>query len=210
MLDQLVSVYDAWSKGGRALDLEQLAMENEFKFSKREPLGEQMSRIKGFELTKKKGSSRLLGILEGEMIDGEGVLRAYDFMRTQDLETYTTTVIEICSDIVSVDYFKIVPRGFMSGAKKLFKKYPKPFPNNKAFHKQFFVESKSIHLESTLNPAIMDLMMEEPKLTVEGYGSFFIFYKRHKTLPVLDIMPKVAFAEEFISLLSQGERSGYV
>jgi len=210
MFDQLVSVYDSWSKGGRALDLEQLAMEHEFQFSKREPLGTQLSQIKGFDLIKKKGTSRLLGILEGEMIDGEGLLRAYDFMRTQDLETYTTTVIEICSDVVDVDYFKITPRGFLSGAKKLFKKYAKPFPRIKAFHKQFFVETKSPQIESTITPDVMNLLLEEPDLTVEGCGAFFIFYKKNKTLPVLEIMPKVAFAEEVVNLICKGESSGYV
>lgn len=210
MFDQLVSVYDAWSKGGRAQDLEQLAMEYEFKFSKREPLGQQVSQIKGFELIKKKGTSRLLGIIEGDLIEGEGILRAYDFLRTQDLETMTTTVIEIYSESVRVDYFKISPKGFFSGAMKMFKRYPKPFPKEKAFHKQFIIQSKSRHLETILTPELMDLMLDEPDLTMEGYGSYFIFYKKNKTLPVLEIMPNVAYAEECVGLLARGESSGYV
>lgn len=210
MLDELVSVFDSWSKGGRAQDLEQLAMEYDLRYSKREKLGKQVSQIKGFDLIKKKGKSRLLGIIEGDLIEGEGILRAYDFLRTQDLETMTTTVIEIYSESVDVDYFKIQPKGFFSGAMKLFKRYPKPYPSEKAFHKQFLITSNSPHLASFLSPGLMNLMLEGPKLTLEARGSYFIFYKKNKSIPVLDIMPMVAFAEDCIRLLARGESSGYV
>lgn len=210
MFDKLVSVYDAWSKGGRALDLEQLAMEEGFHFSRREPLGQQLSQIKGFDLISKKGTKRLLGILESELHNGSGIVRAYDFLRTQDLETYTTSVVEIYIDHFRTDKFKIQPKGFLGGTTSLFMRKKKPFPEVKQFYKNFIIKSESDHLEEVLNPSSLDLLVSRPKLTVEGDGAFFLFYQKNKMIPVLDIMPLVDFAEDFVGVLQRGGEGGYV
>ena len=210
MLDKLVDIYDNWSKGGRALDLKQLAEEYSFRYDRRVEFGSQPSDIKSFKVFSKKGIKRFMGVMETDLEKGKGTARFYDYMRTKDLETFTRSVVEIYCEDIRTDYFNIEPKGIFSRTKNLFKARLKIHPKVKAFHKKFYNDTESKEVESVLNRKALDLILDYPNLRMEAKGHCFVFYLKKGEMPIHQIMPLIDFSEELVSLLGTGDDSGYV
>lgn len=210
MLDKLVDLYDSWSKGARAKDLEQLASEFDLRYERRVEFGDQPSDIKSFNVFSKKGIKRFMGVMETDLEKGKGTARFYDYIRTKDLETFSRSVVEIYCEDIRTDYFFIEPKGIFTRTKHMFKPRLKIHPKLKTFHKKFYIDTISEEVQYVLNRKVLDLMLDYPNLKMEAKGHCFVFYLKKGEMPVDQIMPFIDFAEELVSLLGTGEDVGYV
>lgn len=201
MVDQLVKVYDDIFKSSRSQDLSILANENGFTYSKRQSFSSQTSAIKGFKVFSKKGAKRFLGIMEEPAAGFDGHTRFYDFLRTRDLETYTTSVIEIHSKELFADHLIIEPKGALEKFKGFFASETRDFPELKEFYSSFQISSLNPDASHILNPAALQLMSQMPKLTCEAEGNYFMFYIRKKEMKIKHILRYIDLAEEFVELL---------
>lgn len=211
MLDNLVKIYDEFTKGDRVQNLSQLAQEEHLSFEKRQPFGQQTTDIKGFKIFSGKGSKRLIGILSRPpktIIDAR--IRFYDYLVTKDLETKSHSVIELFVKDMDTDYFIIEPKGAIGKMKNIFYSAPLLFPELKEFHKSFRVNYEHPDDVYLLKRSALDLMTQYPEMTCEAEGNYFLFYRRKKVMEVQEIIPCMEFAEEFISLLCYDDSEDFV
>lgn len=208
MLDNLVKIYDDFTKGGRTQDLQQLAKELNYSFSKRDSFGTQTTEIKGLDIFSKKGTKRLIGVIDFPSTAFKGTIRFYDYLNTKDLETATTSIVEVrCEDLLT-ERFKIQPRGPLRKMKGLFLRSANPFSYLKEFNSKFEIEE--FDDGSLLKESAMELMTEFPGITCEAEGNYLVFYYRHKEVSIADIVSMVAFAEEFTRLTKDDLSGDYV
>jgi hypothetical protein len=210
MLDNLVKIFDDFTKGDRIQDLGQLAQEEKLSLTKRQSFGEQTTEIKGFKIFSGKGSKRLIGILSLPCKKFIGKIKFYDYLVTKDLETKTTSIIEIYAEEIDTDYFIIEPKGAIGKMKNMFVSSPIVFPELKEFHKSFEIEYDNSQYDYLFKRSALELMNDYPRITCEGMGNYFLFYRRKKIIEVHDILPLVQFAEEFVRLMCYDDTEDYV
>jgi hypothetical protein len=210
MFESLVQVYDEFTKNGRIQDLKQLAKEQRFSFSKRVSFGSQITELKGFKVFAKKGTKRLVGLISQATEGFKGEIRFYDFLRTYELETYTTSVIEIRCDELFAEYLTIQPKGALEKMKGIFVSEEKEFPHLQLFHQNFQISSRSPDASLLLKESVVDLMSQFPGLTFEAEGNYFLFYFRKKEMKIQQIIPNINFAEEFVRLLCFDQEGDFV
>lgn len=210
MLDNLVKVYDEFSKGGRVQDLEQLAREYKLSFTKRESFGKQTTEIKGFNIFSKKGAKRFIGILSLKSEKFKGQIRFYDYLKTKDLETSTTSIIEIFCEDIYTDYFKISPKGAIGKMKGIFVSDQGYFPELIEFHSKFVISTEVEEEDLIIRESALNLILDFPKITCEADGNYFLFYFRKKEAKIQDIISTIDFAEEFVRLLCFDESGDFV
>lgn len=210
MIDNLVKVYDDFFKSERMKELSQVAGEYQLRFERRASFADQHLQIKGFKLFQGKGAKRLIGILSEETTDFPGHLRFYDYAYTKDLETFTTSVIEITSDELFSDYVMIQPKGAFTKMKNFFVADQKLFPRLTNFHANFQISTKTSDAMLLLRESALELLTQFPNITIEAEGNHFLFYQRKKIIPVHKIHTMMNFAEDFVDLLYFDEVDDYV
>lgn len=202
MFEDLVNIYDDFTKNERTQSLARFASENEFLFSKREPFGEQMTVLRNFEIFKGKGVKRFIGIVKIPSREGiEAEIRFYDSLKTKDLETKSTSILELSVPNFIGESFRIKPK---NAAAKIFSPSISKSPSAR-FKKRFKVEG-NVEISST----IKILMLENPQLTVEGFRDTFLFYRRNKTIELNQILQFTDLAEEFVSHLESSYEDDFV
>ncbi|GLR16211.1 hypothetical protein [Portibacter lacus] len=202
MFDELVNIYDDFTKNERTQSLSRLAFENDLTFVKRESFGNQSIDLRGFKIFKKKGVKRFLGIINIPLReDLEGAIRFYDYLVTKDLETKTTSIIEIYFPEINTDPFIISPK---SGLSKLIK-----FQRKNSLESQFskvFKKDLDIHLSEHQ----METMLANPKYTMEGDGSVFLYYRKNKQIDILELFDLIGTAEDFVLNFDGGNFDDFV
>ena len=201
MLENIVQFFDEFTKSGRVQDLKQLAREQKFGFKKRSAFGSQITDIKGFKVFSGKGNKRFVGILSQSSDAFKGEIRFYDFLVTKDLETKTTSVVEIFCEELFADYLMIEPKGTFSKMKGFFMSEEREFPSLDAFYNNFQITSKVPDASLILQASALDLMTQHPNIYCEMEGNHFIFYFRKKQMEIQNIVSTINFAEEFVRLL---------
>lgn len=210
MLDNLIKIFDDFTKGGRIQDLTQLAHEEQLSLENRQTFGQQATEIKGFKIFSGKGSKRFIGILSRPPKGFDGGIRFYDYLVTKDLETHSHSIIELFVEDFDTDYFIIEPKGTIGKMKNIFVSTPLIFPELKTFHKLYNIDFEypdAIHL---LKRSALRLIAQYPGITCEALGNYFVFYRRKKILQVQEIVPTMQFAEEFIGLMCYDDSEDYV
>lgn len=202
MFDDLVNLYDDFTKNERTQSLSRLAYENDFPFVKREPFGEQTTILRDFKIFQKKGVKRLLGIIHIPMREGmEGEIRFYDFLVTKDLETKTTSVVEIYVPDLNGAQCLIKPRTAiaktfnLSSSTNTFKYFNKLFKTIPTYE---------------FSEEIMLLLLDFPKVHVECQQDLCIFYRKNKQIKISEIFKIVTLAENFVSLLQNDANEDFV
>ncbi len=210
VIDNLVKAYDEMFKSDRMQELGQVANEYQLNFNKRVSFAEQDLSLKGFKLFQVKGAKRLIGVLSQNTVDFPGHIRFYDFVYTKDLETFSSSVIEINCTEAFTDYFIIQPKGAFSKMKDFFVSNQKPFPHLKDFHTNFQISTKSSDAMIVLREPALELLNQYPNITVEAQGNHFLFYTRKKAMPVHKIIETMNFAEDFIDMLYLDDEQDFV
>ena len=202
MFEDLVNIYDDFTKNERTQSLSRFAVENDLGFIKREPFGEQVTLLRNFRIFKGKGVKRFIGVIKiptTESFDAE--IRFYDYLVTKDLETRSTSVIEVCIPACDYGSFRIKPK---NGISRLFS--PTFSKSNRAkFNKRFTIDSSF-----DISPRTIDLMLTHPKLTVEGFQDTMLFYHRNESIELGDIFEYIEFAEDFISNTDSADSEDFV
>ncbi len=210
MIDQLVKVFDTLTKAGRFEELSLLANDYKLDFKKRSLISAERTEIRGFKVFSKKGAKRFLGILGQASDKFNGQIRFYDFANTKDLETKTTSVIEINCEDIYVDYVEIEPKGTFSKMKGFFVSENLQFPELTTFNQQFQISSRRENGSFWLNKAALVILNDYPGLTMEAEGNNFLFYFRKKEMPVQDIIKAMDMAEEFVRLTCFDQSDDFV
>jgi hypothetical protein len=202
LLEDLVNLYDDFTKNERTQSLSRFAIENNFEFTKREPFGEQVTTLRNFKIFNRKGVKRFIGIVKIPCREGiDAGIRFYDYLVTKDLETKSTSVIEVYIPNYDCGQFTIKPKKAIS---RLFS--PTFSKSNRAqFNRRF-----KIHSNFDLSLRSMNLMLSHPKLTVEGFQDTLLFYQKNKSINIVDILDYVDFAEEFISTMDSVQSEDFV
>ncbi len=201
MLDDLVNIFDDFTKNQRTQNLAQLGLENDLTFAKREAFGIQITFLKGFKIFSTKGKKRFIGILSLYLDKIGANLRFYDYLNTKDLETKTTSVIEICCEEMDTEYFRISPKNSLRKLAKYFK-----ISRNRNTVNDDFLNQYKITLKNSLHPfkiqeSVQLLLLKNPGLTIEAEGNYFLFYYKRKEIKIQDILYTFDVAEDFIKLL---------
>ncbi len=210
MIDKLVNLYDDFAKGDRIRELERLADDEMFGFNKRSPIADQKIEIRGFRVFAKKGSKRFIGIMEFGGRAMNGFIRFYDYLRTVDLETKSTSVIEVYCEDIFTEYVKIEPKNAFDKMKGFFTSGSNRFPELTDFHQQFQILSRVQNGDAWLNEKALSTMIDFPNLTMEAEGNYFVFYQKNKTMEVHKILPSLAYAEEFVQLTTYDQSNDFV
>lgn len=200
MIDQLVNVFDQITKGGRIQELSLLAKDYNLSFKKRSAINSERTEIRGFDLFARKGVKRFIGILSQKLESFNGQIRFYDFAVTKDLETKTSSVIEVNCEDIYVDYVKIEPKSTFSKMKGFFVSDNPPFPDLSVFNQQFQVSSRQENGALWLTKSALEELTNFKGLTMEAEGNNFLFYYRKKEIPVQDVIKMIDFAEDFVRL----------
>ena len=208
MFDGLVNLYDDFTKNERVQSLERLAFEYDFYFSKSEPYGEQTSDIKAFKLFDKKGTKRFLGILGQDLKNKKGEIRFYDYLKTRDLETKTTSVIEIRSDDLDFEAFMIKPIKGLGKMRNIFKR--SKHKDLSVFYNNFKIIPSDSQKAINLSEDALLLFSEFPGLTFEADRNYFLFYLKNKEIKLSEIIGNMDFAEEFMEKLADKIDDGFV
>ncbi len=210
MVDSLVKIYDEFFKSQRSQELEQLAREQQFSFTKRETFSQQLTEIKGFKIFNSKGTRRFLGIIAQDLTDVKGQIRFYDSLRTKDLETKSQSILEIYCENIFADYLIIEPKSTFTKMKGFFVGTEEPFPNLHTFNQNFQISSKIPEASLLLKASALNLMIDFPGITFEALGNHFLFYYRKKELKPHEIVPLMDFGETFLNLLCFDNSDDYV
>jgi len=210
MIDQLVKVFDTLTKAGRLEELSLLADDYKLDFKKRSLISAERMEIRGFKAFSRKGAKRFLGILSQASDQFNGQIRFYDFANTKDLETKTTSVIEVNCEDIYVDYVKIEPKGAFSKMKGIFVSENLQFPELTTFNQQFQISSTTENGSFWLNKIALGTMSKFPGITMEAEGNNFLFYFRRKEMPVQDIIKTIDMAEEFVRLTCFDQSEDFV
>lgn len=210
MIDSLIKFFDDISKAGRLEELSLFANQYGFNFTKRVTFHKQTSRIKGFKLFAKKGTKRFIGILAQIPEKFKGSIRFYDYLKTKDLETKSTSVIEIACEEIFLDYIIIEPKGAFTKMKDFFVSDQKLFPDLIDFHSNFQISSKTPDASSMLKKSALALMTAFPGVTCEIEGNHFIFYTPKKEILAQDIIRMINFTEDFVAALCFDQTDEYV
>jgi len=201
MIDKLINIYDDFKKSGRVQDLRQLAHEFKFDFQKRVVFGRQPTEIKGFKVFDSKGAKRFLGILSQPLENLDGIIRFYDYLKTKDLETKTQSIIEVRVNDIYTNYLKIEPKGTFSKMKGIFMSEKREFSNAVDFYKLYQISSASADAEIILQHSALSLLAQNPGITIEAEGNYFLFYYKKKEMDIRHIIRAIDFAEDFMELL---------
>jgi len=202
LFEDLVNIYDDFTKNERTQSLARFADENGFEFNKREPFGEQATLLRNFKIFKKKGVKRFIGIVKIPSREGlDAAFRFYDYLVTKDLETTTTSIIEIFIPDSTFGRFRIKAKNGLS--RMLSQTFSKSIEAK--FKKRFSVES---NIDIPLR--IKELMLDRSKLTVEGFEDTMLFYHHNKPIELTEIFDYVEFAEDFVSMLESTDYEDFV
>lgn len=210
MIDKLVHVFDHLTKANRLEELALLAEDFKLEFQKRVPISAQRTEIRGFDVFSKKGTKRFLGILSEPSDRFSGQIRFYDYLKTKDLETKTTSVIEVFCDDICTDYVKIEPKSTFSKMKGFFVSGQKQFSGLDDFYQQFEISARQENGTFWLKKNALSSLTEFPGLTMESEANHFLFYYRKKEIPVQKIIPLMEFAEEFVRLTCFDQTDDFV
>ncbi len=198
MFENLVNIYDDFTKNERTQSLQRIAIEYGFEFEKRASFGTQSLDIRDFKIFKPKGTKRFLGILSQELRSKRGEIRFYDYLKTADLETTTTSIIEIRSDDHFFDPIRIAPKKKVPSIGRLFKK--KKSDPLASFREVFKVISDYPEDINKLGEEALLNLLRYPKMTVEIVGNYFLFYFKNKEMKLTATLDYMDFAEEFLEL----------
>lgn len=202
MFEDLVNLYDDFTKNERTQSLSRFAIENNFEFSKREPFGEQVTILRNFKIFKRKGVKRFIGILKIPSREGlDASIRFYDYLVTKDLETKSTSIIEVYLPNYNCGQFIIRPKNAIS--RLLSPTFSKSI--SAQFKKRFTADANF-----DLSPKSMDLLLSLPKLTIEGFEDNVLFYRKNKSINLVDILEDVEFAEDFLASMDSVESDDFV
>lgn len=207
MFDNLINIYDDFTKNERTQSLDKLAREYAFEFIKRETFGEQTTFIKAFDIFDKKGTKRFLGIISQKLENLQGVIRFYDYLKTKDLETKTTSIIEIHSPEFNLQAFTIRPRKGLGKARNIFKRKTTSLSE---FHRNFKIIPNYSGQVINLADEAMYLLLELKGITVEVDEDYFLFYYKNKEIKLSEILPTMDIAEEFIEVFDIRKEDGFV
>ena len=208
MFDNLVNIYDDFTKNERTQSLERLASEYGFEFQKRESFGEQTTYIKGFKIFDTKGTKRFLGVLSQNLRSEKGRIRFYDYLKTKDLETKTTSIVEIFVDDLFVDPFIIKPKKSFGRLKNLFSRGKEN--DLEEFYKKFKVLSSADNPELMFSNSSLNSLLKRPGMRVEGEGNYLLFYFRNKEIKLIEALDIMDFAEAFIETIDASTEDGFV
>jgi hypothetical protein len=200
MFENLVDFFDDFTKNQRIESLNTLAEENGFEYHKKEPFGNQPSQLKGFKATAMKGTKRLLGVCVLPLRGLKGTIRFYDFLNTKDLETKTTSIIEIFTEDIFSEYLMISPKNAFGKMKGFFVSDKKDYPDQSEFYKNYHITTKNPEDDYHLKESVIKVFGQNPGLTMESEGNYFIFYNRKKEMKIPVILENIDFAEEVVQL----------
>lgn len=210
MVENLINIYDQFSKNGRLQDLAQLAKEQGNKYRKREPFGNQFTELKGFKLFSAKGSKRLLGIIEKRLPESNANLRFYDFTKTKDLDTKSVSVVEVKMEEYFFDQFTISPNSGLNLVKSFFSSKTKIHPQLKTFHKHFKIDCSDANALLILNKSTLGLLENFHGINIEAKGKYIIFYYPQKELALEKVLGMMNLAEDFLATLLFDNSEDYV
>lgn len=210
MVDKLLDVMDNLTRKSRIDELRQLSLDYELGFQKRLDFARERTDIKGFKLFSAKGAKRLLGVISEIPKTFEGSLRFYDYLNTKDLETKTTSVVEVFCAEMNNPYVKIEPKGAFSKMKGFFVSEQRNFDHIGDFYQKFQISTKYEGDDFWLKSAALKYMLSFPNITMEAEGGDFIFYRKKKKLKVPEIIPLLDFAEEFVRLIRHDHTGDFV
>ena len=209
MLDELVKVFDDYTKKGRMLELETLAREHGIPFIKKVNYEKRPTDLKGFQPFIKKGVKRLIGLMEVVPTQIQGEIKFYDYLRTRDLETMTQSVIEVYCKELESGYCMVQPKTALKKMKNIFVTEDNELPVVHEFHARYHVSDQT---EDTyiLKPSVMALMSDYKGLTLEAKGDYVLLYYKNKEIKVHEVIDHIKLAEEIVALICYDDSDDYV
>ncbi|MDX1476131.1 MAG: hypothetical protein R3301_00450 [Saprospiraceae bacterium] len=173
----------------RIVALGKLAAEHGWAFAKRARFAEQTTEIKHFKLFKGKRGKRVTGLCEIGLADTGSATRVYDYIYYSDGGKKKTTVIEVFVPDLFLTQFRIFPKPAL---KSLFQRSRNGDPALDLFDKHYQIETADpAATDQEVPDSVLAMIAPEKGCTLEGAGQYLVFYKKHKQLPVSEILPAV-------------------
>ena len=209
MLDEFVKVFDDYTKKGRIQELKTLAREHSIPIKSKAGYGGRPTAIKGFKPFVKKGSKRLIGMMDFQPEQFKGYIKFYDYLRTYELETVTQSVVEVYCESLDSGYCRIIPKSAFKRMKSLFVSDHPSFQGSAEFFQKYHITDDSED-DTILKKSVADLLMDYQGLTIEVEGNYLLLYYKNKEIKVHEIMGHVELAEELVSLICYDDSEDFV
>lgn len=209
MLDDLVKVFDDFTKKSRIQELETLSRERGIPFMKKMSYEKRPTKLKGFKPFIKKGTKRMIGIMEVAPTKFIGEIKFYDYLRTKDLETTTQSIIEVICNELDSPYCIVRPKSAFKKMKNIFVTEENDLPYVSEFHRRYYV-SEDTEGAFILKPSVMELMAEYKGLTMEAKGDYLLLYFKNKEIKVHQVLEYIKLAEELVALICYDDSADYV
>jgi hypothetical protein len=209
MLDELVKVFDDFTKKGRIQELETLSREHGIPFKRKMGYEKRPTKLKGFKPFVKKGTKRMIGVMEVTPTQFEGEIKFYDYLRTKDLETKSQSTIEVYCKELDSPYCMVSPKSAFKKMKNIFVTEDMELPFVYEFHRKYFI-SEDTEDVFILRPSVMELMADHKGLTLEAKGDYLLLYYKNKEIKVHQVLEHLKLAEELVALICYDDSEDYV
>ncbi len=202
----LDDIIDRFWKDGRTKELEELADQDGFQYVRRERLDVQTYRIKDFRIFRGRKPKRLRGILRKKV--GTTDVRIYDYVYYAEAKKRKTTVFELRDRTIDLPQFVIRPKRSIQWVKDIFRKNISFYPEAKAFHAYYEIDTYQRDLTESLTPPFIDLVASCIRLSVEGEGPYLLMYYRNKIVKAKDINLQLELALDLVECLKERQVRG--
>jgi len=197
MKEQIQVLLDTIIPSQRKSDLAVFAKKNNFSYQSRAGIEYQDFGIRSFEIIKSRYWNEFRGIITKNLPEIKASIRFYDYLRTNKVGSYVTSVVEVNANELQNSKYYIHPIPKIKKLKSLFIDPENDFFDN--------YEITSVYPDSIIDELGMDALdyiNSIKNIYVEGEGNYFLMYHKHKKIKIFDIPNYIEMAIELLELMS--------
>lgn len=188
---------DLFLGNDRISDLGQVARNHGYRFWGKYSYRKLPYEIKSFEIFQSKKDKRVKSLLEKYNPDTCVKSQVFDFHDFKEFGTKKTTIVYLHSEDYEFPEFIIRPKDVMEKVGGLFLRQD-IFQHRPEVTDIYTVKSWDMdHTEYLLNDSVLDILMEEKKLVIEGRFNHLIFYQKNKLVNPTEL---IAFHEQCVQI----------
>jgi hypothetical protein len=191
-------------------DLAQVARNHGFRFWGKYSFRKLPYEIKAFDIFKSTKSKRVKSLLEKKEVEKGIRFQIFDFHDFKDFGTKKTTIVYLSSDKFDFPEFIIRPKDMVEKVGGIFLRQA-IFEHRPDVTDVYTVKSWDIdHIEYLMNDSVLDIMMEEKRMIIEGRFNHLIFYKKNKMIEANKIMDFFEQCVQISKLMLEDNANDYV
>ncbi len=174
----------------RLSEMMQFADKNGFEFKKRIPFAKMDYELKSFKFFKGKGNKKVRNVMQRDSKALKAEIFLFDYTFQNDYKKTSSTCIILESELFKLPKFRIQPKKKGSFFSRFFSRKTNLGLEYPEFDKSFLLTGlEDDYIPFFLTPQLVDLMLSEPTLTIEGHKKYLLIYEKNKVKAIEDLLP---------------------